>query len=47
MDQKIKFQTRVHIFTKYWWILQILYFTYSARCGVVVRWSLYYKFSTE
>jgi len=27
MGQKIKFQTLVQIFTKYWWILHILYFT--------------------
>jgi len=27
MGQKIKLQTLVHIFTKYWWILYILYFT--------------------
>jgi len=27
MGQKIKLQTFVHIFTKYWWILHILYFT--------------------
>jgi len=27
MGQKIKFQTLVQIFTKYLWILHILYFT--------------------
>jgi len=27
MGQKIKLQTLVQIFTKYWWILRILYFT--------------------
>jgi len=28
MGQKIKLQTLVQIFTKYWWILHILYFTW-------------------
>jgi len=27
MGQKIKLQTLVQSFTKYWWILRILYFT--------------------
>jgi len=27
MGQKIKLQTLVQIFTKYWWILHTLYFT--------------------
>jgi len=27
MGQKIKLQTLFQIFTKYWWILRILYFT--------------------
>jgi len=27
MGQKIKLQTLVQFFTKYWWILHILYFT--------------------
>jgi len=27
LGQKIKLQTLVQIFTKYWWILHILYFT--------------------
>jgi len=27
MGQKIKLQTLIQIFTKYWWILHILYFT--------------------
>jgi len=27
MGQKSKLQTLVQIFTKYWWILHILYFT--------------------
>jgi len=27
MGQKIKLQTPVQIFTKYWWILHIIYFT--------------------
>jgi len=27
MGQKIKLQTLVQIFAKYWWILRILYFT--------------------
>jgi len=27
MCQKIKLQTLVQIFAKYWWILHILYFT--------------------
>jgi len=27
MGQKIKLQTLVQIFTEYWWILRILYFT--------------------
>jgi len=27
MGQKIKLQTLVQIFTKYWWMLHILYFT--------------------
>jgi len=27
MGQKIKLQTLVQIFTKYWWFLHILYFT--------------------
>jgi len=26
MGQKIKLQTLVRIFTKYWWLLHILYF---------------------
>jgi len=26
MGHKIKFQTLVQFFTKYWWILHILYF---------------------
>jgi len=36
MGQKIKLQTVVQIFTKYWWISHILYFTSVAtqlRCG--------------
>jgi len=27
MGQKIKLQTLVQFYTKYWWILHILYFT--------------------
>jgi len=27
MGQKIKLQTLVQIFAKYWWFLRILYFT--------------------
>jgi len=37
MAQKIKLQTLVHIFTKYWWILQIYILQSSVatqlRCG--------------
>jgi len=41
MGQKIKLQTLVvHIFTKYRWILQILYFTRHSD-AVKVRWYVY------
>jgi len=38
MGQKIKHQTLVQIFTKYWWILHILYFTRWCSDAVRVWW---------
>ena len=52
MGQKIQLQTIVQTFTKYWWILHILYISQGSvatqlRCGGMFGNHFCYKFFTE